>query len=271
MPRFAANLSTMYTEHAFLDRFAAASADGFDAVEYLLPYAFDRVDLAIRLAENGLTQVLFGAPAGDWSAGERGLACIAGRQEEFRCNFVAKALLYAQVLKCRRVHVMAGLVPEGVDLAAAHAVYVDNLTWAAWQAARIGVDVLLEPIGAADMPRYFLNRQAQAHDIVREIGASNLKVQMDLHHCQIGDGSAAITLREYLPTGRVGHLQIAGVPQCHEPDLSDEGYRSLFELIDELGYEGFVGCEHRPRVGISAGPDCFRRHQELTASRRSVG
>jgi hydroxypyruvate isomerase len=253
MPRFAANLSMMYVEHAFLDRFAAAAADGFDAVEYLFPYAFDRAELAQRLADQGLAQVLFNAPPGDWDGGERGLACLAGRRDEFRRDFVEQALPYAQALRCRQVHVMAGIVAAGTDAAAAHDVYVDNLAWAAQQAAGAGIDVLMEPINARDMPGYFLNRQAQAHDIALEAGAPNLKVQMDLYHCQVSEGDLAMKLRRFLPTGRVAHLQIAGVPQRHEPDLGEVNYPYLFELIDELGYAGHVGCEYRPRAGTSAG------------------
>jgi hydroxypyruvate isomerase len=259
MPRFAANLSMMYAEHAFLDRFAAAAADGFDAVEYLFPYAFERAELAQRLADHGLAQVLFNAPPGDWDGGERGLACLAARRDEFRRDFVEQALPYAQALRCRQVHVMAGIVAAGTDAAAAHDVYVDNLAWAAQQAAGAGIDVLMEPINARDMPGYFLNRQAQAHDIALEAGAPNLKVQMDLYHCQVSEGDLAMKLRRFLPTGRVAHLQIAGVPQRHEPDLGEVNYPYLFELIDELGYAGHVGCEYRPRAGTSAGLGWLRR------------
>jgi len=253
MPRFAANLSLMYTEHAFLDRFGAAAADGFRAVEYLFPYAFERAEIATRLADHGLQQVLFNAPPGDWDAGERGLACLPGREDEFRRGFIERALPYASALHCPRVHTMAGLVPPEADAAALHATYVANLAWAAREAASAGIDVLIEPINRRDMPGYFLHRQEQAHAVVAEVGAPNLKVQMDLYHCQIAEGDVATKLRRYLPTGRVGHIQIAGIPERHEPDTGELRYAYIFDVLDELGWQGHLGCEYRPRAGTSAG------------------
>jgi hydroxypyruvate isomerase len=253
MPRFAANLSMMYTEHDFLDRFAAAVKDGFGAVEYLFPYAHDQQVLAQRLADHGLKQVLFNAPPGHFERGERGLACLPGREDEFRRGFVEKALPYAQALKCPRIHVMAGLVPEGTERSQLRDTYAANLQWAAAQAAVHGIDVLIEPINTRDIPRFFLNRQDHAHEIVAEVGAPNLKVQMDLYHCQIVEGDLAMKMRQYLPAGRVGHFQIAGVPGRHEPDVGEVSYGYLFALLDELGYDGHVGCEYRPRAGTSAG------------------
>ena len=256
MPRFAANLSMLYNEHAFLDRFAAAAQDGFAAVEYLFPYAFEAGELARRLADNGLQQVLFNAPPGDWEAGERGLACLPGRESEFRSEF-AQALAYAEALACPRVHVMAGLTPAGADRARLQATYEANLAWAAERAATAGRDVLIEPINTRDIPGFFLNRQDEAHRIVQAIAAPNLKVQMDLYHCQIVEGDVAMKLRQYLPTGRVGHLQIAGVPQRHEPDLGELHHPYLFEVIDELTavglWNGWVGCEYRPARGAVPG------------------
>jgi hydroxypyruvate isomerase len=262
MPRFAANLSLMYTEHAFVDRFAAAAADGFRTVEYLFPYAFARDELASRLAEHGLRQVLFNAPPGDWDAGERGLACLPGREDEFRRGFIEQALPYARALHCPRVHVMAGLVPAGRERAALGATYVANLAWAAAQAAPAGIDVLIEPINTRDIPGFFLNRQDHAHEIVLEVGAANLKVQMDLYHCQIVEGDLAMKIRHYLPTGRVGHFQVAGVPERHEPDAGELNFEYLFALIDELGYRGQIGCEYRPRAGTSTGLGWFQRYKE---------
>lgn len=252
MPRFAANLSLLYPEHAFLDRFAAARADGFEAVEYLFPYEHEAAVLAARLQENGLQQVLFNAPPGDLAAGERGLACLPGREAQFR-DGIARALDYAVALQCPRVHVMAGVLPAGADRTPHHAAYLRNLAWAAQRAADVGVTLLIEPINRRDMPGYFLNRQDHAHDLVAEVGATNVQVQMDLYHCQIVEGDVAMKLREYLPTGRVGHLQIAGVPERHEPDVGELNYPYLFSLIDSLGYTGFVGCEYRPRAGTSQG------------------
>ena len=269
MPRFAANLSLMYTELPFLDRFEAAARDGFEAVEYLFPYAFDLAELLARLKANGLQQVLFNAPPGGtdapgidaaWAAGARGTASVPGREAEFRAG-VELALRYADALDCPRIHCMAGLLSEsaaGADQeSAARSVYVSNLRWAATEAAKSGRTILIEPINPRDMPRFFLNRQDDAHAVVQEVGAPNLQVQMDLYHCQIVEGDVAMKLRQYLPTGRVGHLQIAGVPERHEPDVGELNCAYLFEVIDEVaaqcGWQGWVGCEYRPRLGAEPG------------------
>jgi 2-dehydrotetronate isomerase len=268
MPRFAANLSMLYPEHSFLDRFAAAAADGFDAVEFLFPYAFAPAELAARLDTHGLTQALFNAPPGDFDAGERGLACLPHRVSEFRRGFIDQALPYAQALGCRRVHVMAGLAPAGVAREALADCYQANLAWAAAQAAPHGVALQIEPINGRDIPGYFLNRQDDAHALVQAIGATNLQVQFDLYHCQIVEGDLAMKLRQYLPTdgsGRVGHIQIAGVPDRHEPDQGELNMPYLLDLIDTLGYTGFVGCEYRPQDtspgGTSAGLAWLRRYR----------
>jgi hydroxypyruvate isomerase len=252
MPKFAANLSMLYSELDFLDRFEAAAKDGFMAVEYLFPYAFASRDIAARLKANGLQQVLFNAPPGDWNAGERGLACLPGREAEFYAG-IAKALDYAAALECPRIHVMAGLLPAGSAHEALYPTYVDQLRWAAAQAARQGIDVLVEPINTRDIPRFYLNRQDQAHKVLADVGAANLKVQMDLYHCQVMEGDVAMKIRQYLPTGRVGHIQIAGVPQRHEPDMGELDYPYLFSVLDELDYSGWVGCEYRPQAGLQAG------------------
>src|SRR6218665_2304051 len=214
MPRFAANLSMLYNEVEFLHRFAAAAGDGFKAVEYIFPYGHPAQELAARLRAHGLQQVLFNAPAGRWDAGERGLACLPGRQAEFRAA-LEQALAYAQVLECPRIHVMAGLVPQGVDAATVRATYVANLRHAAKQAAPQGIDILLEPINGRDMPGFFLSRQDQAHALVAEIGAANVKVQMDLYHAQIVEGDLATKLRQYLPTAPIPHIHIPRLP--HHP------------------------------------------------------
>ena len=253
MPRFAANLSMMYTEHAFLDRFEAAAKDGFDAVEYLFPYDFKATDLKQRLDDHGLAQVLFNAPPGDFDAGSRGMACLPGRGDEFQTGFLGRALPFAIALGCPRVHVMAGIAPPGSARDALRATYVERLAWAAGEAAAAGIEVLIEPINTRDIPGYFLNRQDEAHAIVQEIGAPNLKVQMDLYHCQIVEGDVAMKLRQYLPTGRVGHLQIAGVPERHEPDIGELHHPYLFALLDELGWTDPIGCEYRPRAETTAG------------------
>jgi hydroxypyruvate isomerase len=256
MPRFAANLTLLYNEHPFLDRFAAAAADGFTGVEFLFPYAHPPSELAERLHTHGLQQVLFNAPPGDWDAGERGLACLPGREAEFQAGF-ATALAYARALNCPRIHVMAGLAPQEADRNTLQATYVANLAWAAQQAAAEGRTILIEPINPRDMPGYFLTRQDEAHRIVQAIGAPNLQVQFDLYHCQVVEGDVATKLRQYLPTGRVGHIQIAGVPMRHEPDLGELNYPYLFDVLDEVAaacnWPGWVGCEYRPARGVVAG------------------
>ena len=256
MPRFAANLSMMYTEHAFLDRFEAAADDGFTAVEFLFPYEHPAAELRARLQGNGLQQVLFNAPPGDWAGGERGMACLPGREAEFRSGF-EQALAYADALGCPRLHVMAGLAPPGVERARLQATYEANLAWAAGQAAAVSRQVLIEPINRRDIPGFFLNRQDVAHAIVQEVGAPNLQVQMDLYHCQIVEGDLAMKIRQYLPSGRVGHLQIAGVPERHEPAVGELNSDYLFQLIDEVsaacGWQGWLGCEYRPARGMAPG------------------
>lgn len=250
MPRFAANLSMMYTEHDFLDRFAAAAKDGFQAVEYLFPYDHPAAEIRQRLDAHGLTQALFNAPPGDWAAGERGIAALPGRETEFR-NAFAKALEYAAVIGNDRVHVMAGLVPADADRARCRAVYLVNLAYAAASAAAHGITVLIEPINTRDMPGYFLNRQDDAQAICQQVGAANLKVQFDCYHCQIVEGDIAKKLERDF--GGIGHIQIAGVPERHEPDIGELNYPYLFDVIDRLGYTGWIGCEYRPRAGTSEG------------------
>jgi 2-dehydrotetronate isomerase len=252
MPRFAANLSMLYNEHDFLDRFTAAAQDGFQGVEFLFPYAYDAHELRQRLNDNGLKQVLFNASPGQWDAGQRGLACLSEEESAFQSS-IWQALAYADTLGCTRIHIMAGLAPQGVEAQTIEATYCRNIAWAAEQARASGCDVLIEPINTRDMPGYFLNYQSQAHRIVEAIGASNVKVQMDLYHCQIMEGDLATKIRQYLPTGRVGHFQIAGVPMRHEPDLGELNHPYLFDVIDEVsaacGWNGWIGCEYRPARG----------------------
>jgi len=250
MPRLAANLSTMYNEHAFLDRFAAAANDGFRGVEFLFPYEHPAEEIRARLKAHGLVQALFNAPPGDWAKGERGLACLPGREEEFRKS-IALALDYARVLGNKRVHVMAGLIAPGGDRARHRECYVRNLSYAARQAQPLGITVVIEPINTRDIPGFFLNRQDEAHAVLSEVGAANLKVQMDLYHCQIVEGDLAVKLNRYVRN--VGHIQIAGVPARNEPDIGEVHYPFLFDLIDHLGYDGWIGCEYRPRAATSDG------------------
>ncbi len=265
MPRFAANLSLMYPHLPFMQRFGAAAADGFTAVEYLFPYAYPVADLRQALQDNGLQQVLFNAPpggltrsamAGAWDEGLRGSLSLPGAQAEavFRAG-IEQALEDALALDCPRIHVMSGLqaVDTAEDAAATKALVLERLHWASTQAQAAGRQLLLEPINQRDMPGYYLRSQAQAHALVEAVASPHLQVQMDLYHCQISEGDVATKLRHYLPTGRIGHIQIASVPQRQEPDDGELHYPYLFTLLDQLGYQGWVGCEYRPRGDTSAG------------------
>jgi hydroxypyruvate isomerase len=244
MPKFAANLSMMFTEVPFAERFAAAARAGFKGVEFLFPYELTPTDAAARLRDNGLVNALFNMPPGDFAAGERGIASLPGREADFRAG-VAKALDYAQALGTPTLHAMAGLLPAGADRARHRAVYVDNLRYAATELAKHGRTLVIEPINTRDIPGYFLNTQAEAHALREEIAAPNLMVQMDLYHAQIVEGDLAVKLKKYMR--HIGHIQIASVPDRHEPDDGEINYPYLFALIDELGYTGWIGCEYRPR------------------------
>ncbi|SFU56927.1 2-oxo-tetronate isomerase [Pseudoduganella namucuonensis] len=244
MPKFAANLTMMFNEAPFPERFAAAAAAGFKAVEFLFPYDHAPHEVAAWLRDNGLENALFNLPPGDWAAGERGLASLPGREDEFRAG-VALAIEYALALGTRRLHMMAGLLPSGADPRAHREVYLGNLRHAAREVARHGIDLLIEPINSRDMPGYFLSTQAQAHALRREAGEPNVYVQMDFYHAQIMEGDLAETFRRNL--AGIGHVQIASVPSRNEPDDGEVNYPYLFRLLDELGYDGWVGCEYRPR------------------------
>jgi hydroxypyruvate isomerase len=243
LPKFAANLTLQFNEAPFMARFEAAAKAGFKAVEFLFPYDHGAPDIAAQLKAHGLQNVLFNLPPGDWAGGERGLACLPGREAEFRAG-LAQAIEYAQALGTPRLHAMAGILPDGADPAPYRATYLANLAYAAAEAAQHGIMLLIEPINPRDMPGYFLNRQADAHAIREQVGASNLKVQMDFYHAQIVEGKLAELATRYLP--HVGHIQIAGVPGRNEPDRGEIDYRFLFGLLDRLGYEGWIGCEYRP-------------------------
>jgi hydroxypyruvate isomerase len=250
MPKFAANISMLFTELPFLDRIQAAREAGFDAVEFLFPYEHAAEQIAERLNAHGIENVLFNMPPGDWASGERGMAALPGRSEEFRAG-VAKAIAYAKVLGTRRLHAMAGLIPAGADRQACREAYIENLRYATEQCAPHDIDVLIEPINTRDMPGYFLNYQEDAHAIRQAVGAPNLKVQMDFYHAQIMEGDIAMTFRKYQP--HIGHIQVAGVPERHEPDTGEVNYSYLFKMLDEQGYDGWVGCEYRPANGTVDG------------------
>lgn len=244
MPKFAANLTMMFNEVPFPQRFAAAAKAGFAAVEFLFPYDYPPAEVARWLQEAGLKNALFNMPPGDWAAGERGVASLPGREEEFRAG-VARAIEYARALGTPSIHAMAGLLPSGADRKRHREVFVANLRHAAKVLAGEGLTLLIEPINSRDIPGYFLNTQAEAHAIREEVDQPNLKVQMDFYHAQIVEGDLSVTLRKHI--AHVGHVQIASVPDRHEPDEGEIDYGHIFRLLDELGYPGWVGCEYRPR------------------------
>lgn len=246
MPRFSANLSFLFHEVTFVDRFAAAAAAGFHAVEFAFGYDYPEHELAARVRDNGLEQVLINTPPGDWAAGERGLGAVPGREREF-ADGMTTALRYAQAMSCPRIHAMAGIVPAQADperRAQCRATFVHNLRLAAREAAAQGVALTIEPINQRDMPGYFLTTQSEAHSIREEVDAHNLKVQMDLYHAQIVEGDLSERIRRWLP--HIAYIQVAGVPGRHEPNVGEINYYALFALLDELGYRGWVGCEYRP-------------------------
>jgi hydroxypyruvate isomerase len=257
VPKFAANLSFIFQEVEFLDRFAAAAACGFKGVEYLSPYEHPPEVIAEQLSRHGLEQALFNMPPGDWAAGERGIGALPGREEEFR-DGVETALTYAKATNCRLVHAMAGLVPEGSDRAAAQRAYVANLRHAAEHLAPESVTVVIEPINNRDIPGYYLNTTTQAMQVIDAVGHANLKLQLDLYHVQIMEGDLAHRIRAL--AGHYPHVQIAGNPGRHEPDVGEINYPFLFDLFDEIGYAGWIGCEYRPRGETKAGLGWAKRY-----------
>ena len=246
MPRLAANLTTMFTEVPFPDRFAAAAGAGFAGVEFLFPYEHPAQAVAARLRAAGLDVAMFNLPPGDWAGGERGLAALAGREAAFRQS-VEVAIGYATALGVSRLHAMAGLEGQGAD----RTTYIANLRHAAARLADHGMTLLIEPINRRDMPGYLLHRWDDAIAVQDEVGAPNLQLQADLYHLQIVGGDLARTLRRDL--ARIGHVQIAGVPDRHEPDEGEVSFPYLLRLLDELGYAGWVGCEYHPRGRTEAG------------------
>lgn len=249
MPRFAANISTLYPEHALLDRIAAAAADGFAAVEVQAPYAAPAEEFARALRDARTGLVLMNAPQGDMDAGERGLAALPGRERDFAAS-VQVAIDYGRAVGAPRVHVMAGKPPPGTS-ADAGDVFVRNLTHACAAFEPHGIRVMIEPINTRDMPGYFLTTPEQGAEIIARVGAPNLALQFDVYHAQIMGGDLSRRLERYLPL--IGHVQIAGVPQRHEPDTGEIDYAAVFRLLDSLGYGGWVGCEYRPARGAAPG------------------
>jgi hydroxypyruvate isomerase len=263
MPRFAANLHYLFCERPFLDRFEAAARAGFRAVEFQVPYDHPAAELRARLKHHGLEMVLFDAPMGDWEAGDRGLAALPGREAQFRAS-LEKVPEYAQALDCTTVHVMAGVVEAGDGYARAERTYLENLRYAAAFFKRHGVAAVIEPINnrlgdmregpsytTRGMHGYFLNHTDHARRVIEQVASDNLYLHLDCYHMQLLEGHLAETIRENI--GVVRHFQIAGVPGRHEPDVGEINYPYLFDLMDELGYSGWVGCEYRPRGSTREG------------------
>lgn len=245
MPQFAANLTMLFNELPFPDRFAAAKAAGFSAVEYLFPYEYDKAMLCEQLTRYGLTQVLHNLPAGNWAAGERGIAILPDRVEEFR-DGVARAIDYAKALDCPQLNCLVGIAPPNIDTAELNEVLVSNLRFAANALARQGIKLLIEPINTVDIPGFFLNRTEQAVQLISEVRSANLFIQYDIYHMQIMEGDLARTLQRYLD--RIAHVQIADNPGRHEPGTGEINYPNLFKHLDTIGYRGWVGCEYKPRT-----------------------
>lgn len=258
MPRFAANLHYLFNEHPFEDRFAAAAAAGFRGVEAQVPYDWPAANLAARLEANGLEMVLVDTPQGNWDAGERGLAALPGREAEFR-DGISRTIEYAGILHAGCAHVIAGTVPEGADRTAMQRTYLANLAYAAEALAPHGIAAVIEPINPLmgvvrageqyttyGMRGFYLTSTVQALAAIEAVGHPNLHLHLDLYHMQLTEGRLSDTLRENID--RVRHLQVAGVPGRNEPDGGEINYPFLFDLIDELGFTGWVGCEYRPRA-----------------------
>lgn len=250
MPKFAANLTMLFTELPFLDRFAAARAAGFEAVEYLFPYDWPRQELAARLKEHCLQQVLHNLPAGDWAAGERGIACHPDRVAEFRAG-VARAIEYAHALGCPQLNCLAGKLPAGVDPAKARTTFIANLRFAAAQLQANNLRLLVEPINTFDIPGFFLTRTDQALALIEEVDADNLFLQYDIYHAQRMEGELAGTLARHLPS--IGHIQLADNPGRNEPGTGEINYAFLFRHLDALGWQGWIGCEYKPRSTTAEG------------------
>ena len=257
MPRFSANLGFLFPDLPFLDRFAAAAQAGFTAVEYAAPYEYPQAELKRRLADNGLAQVLINSPAGDRSKGERGFACVPGKEGTFR-DSIGQALDYAVALGCPCVHVMAGMPPAEVPRDTALALYAANLAWAGEQGKQAGVKLVIEPLNPRDAPGYLLNTQEQGAAIVNAIGRDRLGLQFDIYHCQTAQGDVTTRLEKLMPA--IDHMQLADVPGRHEPGTGEIGWEFVFRRIDELGYRGWIGCEYTPLGDTAEGLSWRKRY-----------
>ena len=250
MPRFAANLTMLFNEVPFMERFAAAAKAGFKGVEYLFPYDFPAEELSKQLSTHGLTQVLHNLPAGDWGKGERGIAIFPDRVDEFKAG-VTKAITYAKALKCEQLNCLVGVLPQGGDAKKAHDTLVSNLKFAAGALKNEGIKLLIEPINTRDIPGFFLNRTQQALDLIAEVGSDNLYDQYDIYHMQIMEGDLARTIEANLP--KIAHIQLADNPGRNEPGTGEINYPFLYQFLDKIGYKGWIGAEYKPKTDTVAG------------------
>lgn len=250
MPKFAANLTMLFTDLPFLDRFQAAKDNGFDAVEFLFPYEHAAPDVARRVRDVEIPVALFNMPPGNWGGGERGIAALPDRKEEFQVG-VARALEYADALNCKTLHLMSGIIPQDVDRDDALATYADSLRFAADAGRDIGVTVVIEPLNNRDVPGYLVSDVATASDLINAVDRPNVGIQFDMYHVQIMEGDLAKRFEAYLDD--IKHVQIAGVPERFEPNIGEVNYPYLFELLERLGYQGYVGCEYNPKATTTEG------------------
>ncbi|WP_146449026.1 2-oxo-tetronate isomerase [Vibrio kanaloae] len=250
MAKFAANLTMLFTEVPFLERFEKAHQAGFKAVEYLFPYAFEAEELADKMHKFGFEQALFNMPPGDWDAGERGFAAIPGREDEFKAS-VDTALMYAKVLNCKKVHTMSGLMNDNFTRQQHVETFISNIRFAADKFAEHGIELMIEPLNNRDVPNYFVAHQRNAVELIKLVARPNVKLQLDLYHAQIMDGDLSTLIRDV--AAYTGHIQIASVPERHEPSEGELSYSHLFDVLDDSGYQGWIGCEYNPRASTEEG------------------
>ena len=258
MPKFAANLTMLFNEVPFLDRFEKAHQAGFKAVEFLFPYAFSAVEIKQQLERHQLNLVLHNLPAGDWDAGERGIACLPDRKKEFR-EGVSKAVEYANTLGVKQLNCLAGKAPTHANIEELHATFVENLSYAAIELGKANLRLLIEPINTFDIPGFFLNTTKQADEILSAVGAPNLYIQYDIYHAQRMEGELAKTIEKYL--AKIAHIQLADNPGRNEPGTGEINYPFLFNLLDRLGYQGWIGCEYKPATTTEAGLGWIKQSQ----------
>jgi hydroxypyruvate isomerase len=245
VPKFAANLTMLFTELDFLDRFDAAASAGFKAVEFLFPYSYGADEISDRLARHGLALALHNLPAGNWAAGDRGIACLPDRVDEYRSG-VAQAIEYAKALGCSQLNCLAGVGPDNADPKVLYKTFAENLRFTARLLEQSGIGLLIEPINTRDISRFFLNGTRQAVEIIRDVGSSNLKIQYDIYHMQIMEGDLAPTIERNLDL--IGHIQVAENPGRHEPGTGEINFDFLFGFLDSIGYKGWIGCEYKPKT-----------------------